>query len=88
MPMSLTGWKPRPGSAVRVLRDPKTLDHHGAPGVWMVVDKHPEKGSWWLQPYDAASRVWADTHPDRVKTMNRPGSLLLSAAMPLPKDVR
>jgi hypothetical protein len=58
------GWRPKPGSRVRLRPRPKAAPDEPAPpvGVWSVVDRGPAHLSWWVQPIDLEARAWASQH--------------------------
>lgn len=82
--MTLIAWKPRAGAVCRIVTAAK--DGAGAtapPGTWMVLDRHPAAGSWWLRPCDSVAKDWAAEHPQEAKLLYRHGSRLVSSREPM-----
>jgi len=80
----LIAWKPRPGAPCRIVAAKKDgADAKVPPGVWMVLDRAPAPGSWWLRPSDPTAKGWAAEHPDEAKFMQRHGSRLVSSREPM-----
>lgn len=81
--MSLIAWKPRQGSVCRIIVAVKDgAETKAPPGTWMVLDRHPSAGCWWLRPCDSAAKEWAAEHPE-AKQMYRHGSRLVSSREPM-----
>lgn len=81
--MTLIAWKPRQGSVCRIITAAKDgADATAPPGTWMVLDRHPSAGCWWLRPCNQDARDWAATHPE-AKQMYRHGSRLVSSREPV-----
>lgn len=77
--MSLIAFKPHGGAVCRIVTAKKDgLDSQAPAGNWMVLDRHPSAGCWWLLPSDSVARRWAAEHPDEAKAMFRHASRLVS----------
>lgn len=82
--MTLIAWKPRPGAVCRIVSAKKDgADVRIPPGTWMVLDRHPAPGSWWLRPCDAVAKEWAWAYPEEARQMYRHASRLVSSREPL-----
>lgn len=80
----LIAWRPRPGAVCRIVAAKKDgADTKVPPGFWMVLDRSPAPGSWWLRPANAEAKEWAAEHPDEAKLMQRHGSRLVSSREPM-----
>lgn len=81
--MSLVKWEPRPGAVCRITTAIKDGDDPDLPpGTWMVLDRHPDPGCWWLIPSNQAARDWAAQQPDGAKKMFRHSRRLESTRAP------
>jgi hypothetical protein len=80
----LIAWRPRPGAVCRIVSAKKdAAETTVPPGHWMVLDRAPAPGSWWLRPANDAARGWAAEHPDEAKLMQRHASRLVSSREPV-----
>ncbi|MCW2902307.1 MAG: hypothetical protein JWO67_4572 [Streptosporangiaceae bacterium] len=81
--MTLIAWRPRAGSVCRIIKVKKdAADTTTPPGTWMILDRHPAPGSWWLRPCDVTAKQWAAEHPAEAKDMYRHASRLVSSREP------
>ena len=81
--MTLIAWTPRIGAVCRIRTAKKDgPDAQAPPGTWMVLDRHPSPGCWWLHPSNSEARDWAAEHPVKAKLMYRHTSRLVSVREP------
>lgn len=65
-----TGWRPKPGSRVRLRPLPKQPPDVPPPpsGVWTILDRAPGHMQWWVQATDLEAKAWASQHPGDVSS--------------------
>jgi hypothetical protein len=77
-------WRPTIGARVRVTPRPKAPDDEPPPplGVWRILDRAPERGTWWLQAADSEARLWLAAHPKQ----NQSGCIVAEGTRLKPHD--
>jgi hypothetical protein len=76
--MKGSDWRPRIGAVCRIVTAKKDgPDSQAPPGTWMVLDRHPDVGCWWLVPSNQAAHDWADEHLVEATLMFRHSSRLV-----------
>lgn len=81
--MTLIAFKPHPGALCRIVTAKRDgPDAQAPPGRWMVLDRHPSPGCWWLIAADSTSRQWGNENPVEYELMHRHVSRLMSVREP------